>query len=512
MWKKSRRGMSAMKGSVRSERSRGSEFGLVRDGNRVEWIMHGNTALAKFDRKDLHLSDVKFAPRGRPLLSHVPLAWTIFKGRAKNISVRASGGPSRLRLELSCGNRKGNLSGKTVLSVTLDPRTKTYVYSIKTALKVEKRWRLTREKEPWQGYTNWFDKCKGTRFEKTGLWYMQYGDPAVHMGVGPATPITRDRPDILYPYPFFKRGWKKRWQACIYQDPKGKYVSVPHNHLLSSDKDVWEMRKGGMFGWFDEPGGNPVIRFPGNTGSRTACHMCQWAYDVHLWYVLDGEGSDPVLEPGTELKASYEIACWGAKRSSAILKKARAAPLLPGDCVFCDLPAYRPGMNAFRDAVKPVDESWYWTPGGSTVWDRTQGHRGSNSLKIEHDVPQRSSWYAMVGRSYFMDPLVDGKRYRLSAWVKTSGVSGTGARISVSQTAVADEGTARERVKSSPCRYSGRKLTGTRDWTRVEVVSTVVRRGAAYLTLALELDGTGIAWFSDVKLEPIRRQGGTRKR
>ncbi len=104
-----------------------------------------------------------------------------------------------------------------------------------------------------------------------------------------------------------------------------------------------------------------------------------------------------------------------------------------------------------------------------------------------------------------MDPLIQGVRYKLSAWVKTGAVRGQGARLGISEATVTKEATPGERTKSAPYRYSRKKLAGSRDWARIEVVSRVLPKDVAYLNLVLELKGEGTAWFDEVELRPIRK-------
>jgi alpha-N-arabinofuranosidase len=111
------------------------------------------------------------------------------------------------------------------------------------------------------------------------------------------------------------------------------------------------------------------------------------------------------------------------------------------------------------------------------------GHTGAHSVSVASEKGADAAWQAVV-------PVKPFSRYRLSGWIKTENVvatTGRGALIN----AHAIEGA------QTPA------LTGTHDWTRVEVEFDVTATDALEINCLLGGWGlaTGRAWYDDLALE-----------
>lgn len=110
---------------------------------------------------------------------------------------------------------------------------------------------------------------------------------------------------------------------------------------------------------------------------------------------------------------------------------------------------------------------------------------GSFSLKISSESGADASWSAQV-------PVLPFARYRLTGWIKTEGISsrgGKGVLINVHGLE----------------KFQTRALTGSNDWTRVEMVIETELNDALQINCLFGGWGrvTGQAWFDDLSLELI---------
>lgn len=117
-------------------------------------------------------------------------------------------------------------------------------------------------------------------------------------------------------------------------------------------------------------------------------------------------------------------------------------------------------------------------------------HSGQSSLRIRTDDP------GIYKLTYVTPPVVPGRNYSLSCWIKTENVTGSGASLLMSIYSkkgrwLADVRTAR--------------ITGTSDWTLVTADCDNLRAdaGKVYLYLLMERGCTGTVWFDDVSVEDV---------
>jgi hypothetical protein len=119
--------------------------------------------------------------------------------------------------------------------------------------------------------------------------------------------------------------------------------------------------------------------------------------------------------------------------------------------------------------------------GHSAKYDSTIGHSGTHSLRLHGGE---------TARPVHGGPLLHvaaGKRYRLSAWVRTRGVTGQGACLLL-----------QTREDAPDARYS-EYLTGDQDWTRLEITFTP-EKGDPFIVPGFTVQGGGKAWCDDIEL------------
>lgn len=117
--------------------------------------------------------------------------------------------------------------------------------------------------------------------------------------------------------------------------------------------------------------------------------------------------------------------------------------------------------------------------------DSTVRHHERRSLRVERDA---AAWFAEqsleAGR-------FGGKRFRLSGWVRTKALQeGTAAFYA----------TLWRGPSQSVDTIRARGVSGTMDWTRI-VMEGAVDTAVRFLTVGVELSGTGTAWFDELVLE-----------
>jgi hypothetical protein len=128
-------------------------------------------------------------------------------------------------------------------------------------------------------------------------------------------------------------------------------------------------------------------------------------------------------------------------------------------------------------------------------------YQASRDLSVKHDGKSSAS-LASVRTSKGFGTLMQtfaatdylGKRLKLSAWVKASGVK-SWAGVWMRVDGANQKSTAFDNMQSRP-------IKGTRDWTRYEVVLDVAG-DSADIAFGILLDGEGAVWMSDVQFQTV---------
>lgn len=119
-------------------------------------------------------------------------------------------------------------------------------------------------------------------------------------------------------------------------------------------------------------------------------------------------------------------------------------------------------------------------------------HTGRNSVLFECKNPG-AAVTQLTGPELMVTP---GRRARISAWVKTDNVSGEGFCMQTGFQRWLPAG-----PKPVSPLYQSPKLTGTHDWTRLEIPLPLTPADAEFLLgrITLGLKGQGRAWVDDVE-------------
>jgi hypothetical protein len=237
---------------------------------------------------------------------------------------------------------------------------------------------------------------------------------------------------------------------------------------------------GGFVGFVAEPDSNPFIEIV-HSEPRTTFITCSVWYDQH---VISGPPEQKTADGLYRISAAYRFLSLPLAVAKELEDAARTM-----------LPASKDsGIMGFRQDVindfeQPVPAGALFNGciwGHSAKYDLTVGRSGARSLRLnggESAGPVHGGPLLHVER---------GKRYRLSAWVRTRGAAGRGACLRM-----------RNREESNVFLQS-RSVAGDSDWTMLEIVFTP-GQGDQFAFPGLAVEGPGTAWFDDIQLVELGR-------
>lgn len=158
--------------------------------------------------------------------------------------------------------------------------------------------------------------------------------------------------------------------------------------------------------------------------------------------------------------------------------------------------------NDFEELINGYESEHAWfSSDPACKWDDKAGFESQSSVCIDKDFTRTAAWYGwFYGYPFEKTNNNPNIKYRLSAMVKTENVQGAVRLAAV-------------RVQTGPGwiysnlypedtweldKVSSTALTGTNDWTELNVVFTT--RDWSPTIVSLELDGAGKCWFDNVKI------------
>lgn len=174
--------------------------------------------------------------------------------------------------------------------------------------------------------------------------------------------------------------------------------------------------------------------------------------------------------------SAYDLAGNESARSNLVVGTTLpAANLLPS--------AANPGF----ETQSPVGEAYNWQDRGINMSrDATEAHGGAAALKVTTPANYTFTW-GLKGTG-IQAVLTPNASYRIAGWIKTAGVTGSGARV-------------RAAVSSN---QETPYVTGTSDWTFVYRDFTAPAAGADATGWRIDCDWAnftgGTAWFDDLSL------------
>jgi len=350
--------------------------------------------------------------------------------------------------------------------------------------------------------------------------YLQFADPQPANASGPAVPMTEDWIGQFEPYvgpDGFRKRWRRRYVAILFQDPDGSYAFSDLNkarwyHLTMDNRRARPCHPQGMLYVLKEDGEALAGRCRAPSHYH---HVCEWGMDFHYWLDLQPYLRGHVLPAGAEIRAETEWRMADAAETAPLVKAARRLELTEQERRRADLPAYEEPENSFTLSALDHMDAQPWTPGGEgCTWERSGGRQpGSGCLVVRNSSGVEGEWQQpRLGPSQWGNPIVPGARYRLSAWVRLDDLvwdgNHPGPQIGVTFSqyngpAAASPPTAVPGGWTAPL-FDLRRSGCVREvgWTRIEMVATAPSY-ALVACLHLRFVGRGVARFSGVRWERV---------
>lgn len=307
--------------------------------------------------------------------------------------------------------------------------------------------------------------------------------------------------DILYDA-FVRSKDGKTWEkwpklhVSFTTRPGTNYIALNAlgNYQIDDAGEYFGFLDGNEGGWLTQ-----LLEMPETPGSSVSFMLCWFYQDVHFLM------RNAVPPKGTSerftLRYKVHFVPQPPARAQEILATATELPWREqGEY---QLPVFSMN-NRFDKLISGSRETqWPWFASSwDCVWDDSVGYDDNTSVRITSTTPGPKAWYVANLWGYPRDQHhIAGKRFRMSAMVKTSDLKGR-ARIAV----IADsKGDAWIHHPS----HNGKRfdtwttsewISGDNDWQKL----TVEFKVAGDPALVLEQEGEGTTWFDNVVIEEIR--------
>ncbi len=232
--------------------------------------------------------------------------------------------------------------------------------------------------------------------------------------------------------------------------------------------------------------------------------QCWLGVDVHH---LMPAGVPPVAETGPEFEAYYALAFAPVARREAQRILAASEPLPWRDRPEYQLPVFS-RYSTFEERLSRSGQYVWNASSYDCAMDATVGYDDANSIRIVHTRPdQKSAWSAFTWGTHFDTPVMLKSRFRISAMVKTEGLTGE-FRLAVGKHGEGSWLRANGEWRPKPERWfhSTTSLTGTNEWTRMHVDFDIDLTQEPPFTrhnIVLEYSGAGSIWFDNVRIQQI---------
>ncbi len=280
----------------------------------------------------------------------------------------------------------------------------------------------------------------------------------------------------------------KRYQKCLWTRRDGTFCYLYQNPLSLMQRASREWRdmpeSGGFFGWVAERDMNPFLEIIRSSPGTTLETCTQW-YDQHVLAQAPEQKGD---DGRYHITAAYRLLSLPLPVAKELEDAART--MLPAPARSRAV-GFRLGIvNDFETFISAgmLYNGCLWDHGAR--YDSTTGHSGTHSLRLDGGETAQP---IHGGPAIVVET---AKRYRLSAWVRTRGVTGKGACLRVNEVFW--------NWNDLRASHYSTSLTGENDWTRLQVEFEPVA-GDPFAVPGLVVDGGGIAWFDDIELVEIPR-------
>jgi len=251
--------------------------------------------------------------------------------------------------------------------------------------------------------------------------------------------------------------------------------------------------------------------------------ICWYYYDIHV-------GSPDGIPPrGSQETFDLHYACSfipvTAERGKAMIDSARDYDWRSGHLYDTPLFTYDGrldrNMKDFpAESIKDLN-FWHKTDENYCYMDHELGYGSNHSLMIvrpEGLPPKPDAWYNMCWGLPYDCVIRLGRRFRMSAMIKTEGATGRARIGKVSRATGGDVFYGiNTHYKNGECKPVGgsmhgngmevdlywaysESLTGDNDWTKVQFEFNATE---PVIDVFCEMDGSGKCWFSDIRIEDI---------
>jgi hypothetical protein len=147
----------------------------------------------------------------------------------------------------------------------------------------------------------------------------------------------------------------------------------------------------------------------------------------------------------------------------------------------------------------------FWMPygdTGSTCWSKEKGHNGTGCLKTASDRQVDVWWRQYIVEMWHFLPIMPGKRYQLSLWVKTEKLKGEG--VYIQYRFVEDYYKRGQVLIPARGRTVSPKIKGTGSWKRTVLKTGRAPAVARYIYVTLHHKGSGTSWMDDFTIRETR--------
>ncbi len=446
-----------------------------------QWIYDGDQPIARLEHRTIdqpeqnlryfnsnprpiNLRNLVLAPGGAPLVAGVQLYWVLehrVLACTELVSVAFDGDGSE-ELTLTVVSRPINdaVTSRRVMTLTYDDALGSYVYDFACHLDVHS--------------PTMFDTWKQIAFEYCDPWYVNTPAPTVEL------------PGM----------WRCPYTHFVAEAADG-VVQMPFNHMATGTMNPHPMKRDGLFVAGFSPGANPAFEFVGDTGDRTSIGICNWSYDVHfVGHYTPEQLRAPICE-------RFRVRLCPDDTARQLLSQ--APPVPPVERFGCtELPLYERDTSFEKALVlnqpSPGEtDPWPWSPlHDGAVWCKDHGRSDDFSLKIEKQTPGPCEWrYEWEGEGCFTQRWHPSTGFRVTGYIKTENATGEGACLALHWWHHNHE-------QNQPYICSPR-LTGTNDWTEVEVEIQEPPPGdlADSLAIYFRQDGSGVSWLDDLQVHVL---------
>ena len=487
-------------------------FRLVSDGSHHR-VMDGPTQVMEIMNFEMFLSAQTilggnvFRPGGpRRICNWVPFweGW-IPRGRETRVSVLEGQDSPRLKLLLQPDDRDGHAAVRSEITFGWDAALQSYTVE-------HEGWLTLRRAVTADDLGSLYPHplVEGGR-----AWVWQMDDPNYENNYGPSVPMQQDWYHQYEPQTgpdTFRKHWRRGVSHLLAEDLAGTLRTIAaHRGRLWAQPlnfNLFPVKPGGRVGAQMTDGCGVIYEIL--TDGPAAAHICEWGFDHHYYQVLPEKNGLPDLPAGSVLHCHYRITEWSAEDMAGLLSTAQ--PLAPDPDMLAQVqfPAYEEPVNYFQTSQTDdaAADAWNWVPGCGATWDRTTGRTCPGSLRLEvASACEASAEWTMpyCGPGCFMNPFVPYSRYRLSGFVQVDNNGGHGPRATLGIAFRYHKGPGTYGVylplESHFSPYAPEIARG--GWAPICVETPPINGYCSTAILTCRLEGRGVAWFDEVRLERI---------